>query len=110
MRIVGKTGGDAPVCIKDYASPENVLAREEPIFEIARYNPVPVRMIIDRDGRVRHIHCLSAFPEQVKAISDALAHWRFKPHVVHGEPVEVETGIMFGREPRLFPTASNTQQ
>jgi hypothetical protein len=58
-----------------------------------------VRVIIDKEGRVKHIHFLSAFPDQAKAISDALEQWRFKPYLRAGKPVEVETGLMFGRRP-----------
>ncbi len=93
----GTGGGDVPVCIKDYASADNVIRREQPILTEARYNPIPVRIIIDREGRVKHIHFLRAFPDQAKTITDALLQWRFKPHLVDGKPVEVETGILFGR-------------
>ena len=95
------TGGDGvPVCIKDYASDETVIDRVDPVFSQPRFNPVPVRIIIDKRGRVKHIHFLSAFPDQRQAISDALNQWRFRPHLRHGRPVEVETGIMFGHAPR----------
>jgi len=98
--ISGRGGGDVPVCIKDHAS-ENVLERVDPVFTERRFNPVPVRIIIDREGKVKHIHFLSAFPDQAKAITDALSQWRFRPYLHDGKPVEVETGIMFGRAPRL---------
>ncbi len=98
--IAGTGGGDAPVCIKDYASDENVIEREEPVFSERRFNPVPVRIIIDKEGKVKHIHFLSAFPEQAKAISDALSQWRFRPYLQGGKSVEVETGILFGHVPR----------
>lgn len=92
------TGGDAfPVCVKDYARKENVLARTDPILPESRGNPVPVRIIIDKNGKVKHVHLLSAFPEQAKAITDALSEWRFKPYFENGHAVEVETGIVFGR-------------
>lgn len=95
-------GGDAaPVCIKDYASRENVIERVDPHFIQHRYNPVPVRIIIGKDGKVKHIHFLSAFPDQAQAATDALAHWKFKPYLRDGKPVEVETGILFGRSPYL---------
>jgi hypothetical protein len=93
----GKGGSDFPVCVKDYATGKNVLSKVEPVLSETKYNPVPVRIIIDKQGRVKHIHFLSAFESQTKAISDALGQWRFKPYVVGGQPVEVETGIMFGR-------------
>ena len=92
----GQGGGEFPICIKDYANDENVIERVEPVFTVRRFNAVPVRIIIDKQGKVKHIHCLSAFPEQQKAIYDALAKWRFRPYFRDGKPVEVETGIMFG--------------
>jgi Gram-negative bacterial TonB protein C-terminal len=100
---LGTGGGASPVCIKDYARPANMTARVDPIFTERHANPVPVRLIIDKDGKVKHIHFLSAFPGQAKAVSDALAQWRFNPYMQDGHPVEVETGIMFGRAPP--PTA-----
>jgi hypothetical protein len=103
----GTGGGEAPLCIKDYASADNILERVEPLPTEPRYNTIPVRIIIDRQGRVRHIHFLRAFPDQAKAITDALLQWRFKPHLLDGRPVEVETGIVFGRKtPAVAPAAS----
>jgi hypothetical protein len=98
--ISGNGGGDVPVCIKDYATSENVIERVEPVFAERRFNPVPVRIIIDKEGKVRRTHFLSAFPDQAKAINDALGEWRFRPYLRGGNPVEVETGILFGRAPR----------
>jgi hypothetical protein len=99
--ISGRGGGDVPVCIKDYAGGENVMERVDPVFAERRFNPVPVRIIIDKEGKVKHIHFLSAFPDQAKVITNALFQWRFRPYLRDGKPVEVETGIMFGRAPRL---------
>jgi hypothetical protein len=93
----GTGGGDVPVCVKDYAKDENVITRVDPIFTEHRFNPVPVRLIIDKEGKVKHIHFLSAFPDQAKVITDALGQWKFKPYRRDGHPVEVETGILFGR-------------
>jgi hypothetical protein len=103
----GTGGAGAPLCIKDYASADNILERVEPLPTEPRYNTIPVRIIIDRQGKVRHIHFLRAFPDQAKAITDALLRWRFKPHLLDGKPVEVETGIVFGRKtPAVAPAAS----
>jgi Gram-negative bacterial TonB protein C-terminal len=96
----GTGGGDAPVCIKDYARGENVVEREDPILAERTFNPVPVRIIIDKEGKIKHIHFLSAFPSQAKSITDALQQWRFKPYLRDGKPVEVETGIRFGYSPQ----------
>jgi hypothetical protein len=88
---------EQPVCIKSFASPQNMLTREEPEFRDSKFNPIPVRIIVGTDGRVRHVHFLSSFPEQAQSIMSALSQWQFKPYLVNGRPVEVETGIMFGR-------------
>jgi len=102
----GSGGGRFPVCVKDYAQKENVLARVDPVFPEPRGNPVPVRIIIDEKGKVKHVHLLSAFPEQAKAITDALLQWRFKPYFENGQPVEVETGILFGSASRPAGTST----
>ncbi len=103
----GTGGGDVPLCIKDYASGDHVIARVDPVFTEHRFNAVPVRIIIDKEGKVRHIHFLSAFPDQTKAITDAFKQWEFKPYLRDRHPVEVETGIMFGRGAR--PATPATQ-
>lgn len=107
----GTGGGGVPTCIKDYASDDNVIEREDPIFTERTFNPVPVRIVIDKEGRIKHIHFLSAFPSQARVISEALARWRFRPYLRDGQPVEVETGIMFGRPPRvLAPEVSGVSE
>jgi hypothetical protein len=99
-------GSGSPVCVKGYANGENVLQRVEPTFSAHKFNPVPVRFTIDRYGKVKHVHVISAFPDQTKAIIDALLQWEFKPYKVNGQPVEVETGIMFGMAPQQLRKAS----
>ncbi|HEY6969715.1 MAG TPA: energy transducer TonB [Candidatus Angelobacter sp.] len=103
----GTGGGSVPVCIKDYVSSDNVLERIDPVFTVRRFNSVPVRIIIDKAGRVKHIHILSAFPEQQKAIYDALTKWKFRPYERDGQRVEVETGIMFGAKPPRVATTES---
>jgi hypothetical protein len=93
----GTGGGNAPVCIKDYANDQNLITRVDPIFTEHRSNAVPVRIIIDKAGKVKHVHFLSAFPDQAKAVTEALKQWKFKPYLKDRQAVEVETGIMFGR-------------
>jgi hypothetical protein len=89
-----RVGGDAPACVPDYAR-EHAVENPTPHFT-NRYNTIPVRVIVDAAGKVRHVHVLSAFPEQSDPILRALREWRFEPYVVGGRAVEVETGIVFG--------------
>ncbi|MGA2351368.1 MAG: energy transducer TonB [Terracidiphilus sp.] len=102
-------GDTVPVCIKDYAREENLIARVDPVFTERHFNPVPVRIVIGKEGTVKHIHLLSAFPDQERAVKDALGQWKFKPYLLNGKPVEVETGIMFGRAPLQTLTAKDSQ-
>lgn len=98
---------NAPVCVKNYASGENILLKVDPVLTDRKFNPIPVRIVIDRYGKVKHVHVISAFPDQAKIITDALLQWEFKPYKQNGEPVELETGIMFGRAPAQMKTATS---
>ncbi len=107
-----EAGGEFPVCIKDYANDENLISRVDPIFTEHHFNPIPVRIIIDKEGKVKHIHFLSAFPDQAKIITDALGQWKFKPYRQGGKTLEVETGILFGKalsSPRRRSASGTTE-
>ena len=104
----GKGGGEVPLCIQDYASGDNVTYKIDPVLTDRKFNAIPVRVIIDKYGKVRHVHVISAFPEQATKITDALLQWRFKPYVNNGQPAEVETGLMLGHSPaRRKPQATS---
>jgi hypothetical protein len=90
----------APLCVTDYAVPANTITRVVPTFAAHRFNAIPVRIIIDKQGRVKHVHVISAFAEQSAALIEALMKWRFKPYLKNGRPIEIETGIMFGQAPQ----------
>jgi hypothetical protein len=87
---------DDPKCIIDYATSETVIEKVAPHLGAHRFNTIPVRIIIDREGRVKHIHLLAAFSDQSAAIIAALRQWRLKPYLRDGNPTEVETGLVFG--------------
>jgi len=95
------SGGEAvkSLCASRTMRATKRMQRVDPVFGERRFNPAPVRIIIDKQGKVKHVHFLSAFPDQVKH-TDALFQWHFRPYLRDGKPVEVETGIMFGRAPR----------
>jgi hypothetical protein len=90
----------APACVNDYASGDSVIAKTDPYFSAHRFNTIPVRLLIDTKGNVKHVHLLTAFPEQSHAIIAALRTWRFKPYRVNGKAMPIETGIVFGT-PRM---------
>lgn len=110
--VSGTGGDDVPVCIKDYASSKNLIHKVDPVITDRKFNPIPVRIIISKTGKVKHIHFLSAWPQQAEIITNALFQWEFKPCLQNGEPVEVETGIMFGQVPpfQVKPTTKQAAQ
>jgi TonB family protein len=97
--LPSEAGTDAapsvPLCVKDYAVPENLLQRVEPVAVGAKFTSIPVRIVIDRSGSVDNVHVIHASDEQRRSIEDALRQWKFKPPRVDGKPVEIETGLMF---------------
>jgi hypothetical protein len=86
----------APPCLNDYASADNIIQKTDPLFSTHRFNTIPVRVLIDATGRVKHIHLLSAFSDQSQPIIAALRTWRFKPYRVNGKATAIETGMVFG--------------
>jgi hypothetical protein len=93
---IAKTGGgEFPLCVKGYASGANLIHYVEPAQVGPKFTRVPVRIIIDKQGKIKHIHVINAFPDQAKSVIEALAQWTFKPYIQDGQPESVETGILF---------------
>jgi hypothetical protein len=86
-------GRDPPVCIRNYATGDQLI-RKVALTDIAPSPmPIPARIIIGSDGAVRHVHVIRATDAQRKGIEQALRQWTFKPHTSNGRAVEVETGL-----------------
>ena len=49
--------------------------------------------LISKDGRITSLDALNGDPLLVKAALDAVRQWRYRPTLLNGEPVEVETSI-----------------
>jgi TonB family protein len=84
-----------PLCIKDYAVPENLLRRVEPAAAGPRFASIPVRFVVDKEGKVKDIHVIHGSDEQRKSVENALRQWAFKPPRVNGRAAEIETGLVF---------------
>jgi protein TonB len=54
---------------------------------------VVLRAIINRDGAIENLQALSGHPLLVPAALNAVRQWRYRPYVLNGEPVEVETEV-----------------
>lgn len=89
-----KFADDGPLCVPDYAPA--AVYKVDPVITDRRFNSIPARIVIGKDGRVEHVHVISAFPDQAAVIKDAVLQWRFRPYLQNGQPVRVETGVLFG--------------
>lgn len=54
---------------------------------------VRLHAIIAKDGKIQSLTVVSGHPVLVAAARDAVMQWRYRPYLLNGEPVEVETFI-----------------
>jgi periplasmic protein TonB len=54
---------------------------------------VVLMAVIDKDGSVKDVRVESGLPILAQAAIDAVRQWRYKPYLVEGEPVEVDSRI-----------------
>ena len=52
---------------------------------------VELRAIIARDGSIQQVQIVSGNPVLAHAAMEAVRQWRFRPTLLNGEPVEVDT-------------------
>jgi TonB family protein len=77
---------------------------------------VVLRAIIDADGTVQHLDVLSGPAELQQSAMDAVKQWVYKPYLLNGEPVSVQTTITInyslGQQqiPPPPPQAGNTSE
>ena len=63
MRRPHPDGRTPPACVKGYDTAENTLSKVDPVLVGPRFLTVPVRIIIGTDGRIKHTHVHSRFPD-----------------------------------------------
>lgn len=54
---------------------------------------VVLAALIDTQGRVTQLHAVSGHPFLIPAAIDAVRQWRYKPYILNGSAVEVETQV-----------------
>ncbi len=75
-----------------------LLSRIEPRYPpMARatrtQGEVVMAAMIGRDGRIEGLRVVSGHPMLVQAALDAVSQWRYRPYMLNGQPVEVDTTI-----------------
>ena len=65
-----------------------------PIAKTARVQGnVVLQAEISKEGTIQNLRVLSGPPLLIQSALDAVKQWRYRPYVLNGEPVEVETTI-----------------
>jgi protein TonB len=54
---------------------------------------VVLHAVISKDGSIQELQYISGPPMLMKPAMDAVKQWRYKPYLLNGDPVEVETTI-----------------
>jgi len=65
-----------------------------PIARAARVQgTVVLQAIISKDGYITNLHVISGPPMLQQAAMDAVKEWRYRPYLLLGQPVEVQTTV-----------------
>ena len=108
--VIGGIISSTPTAIPKVATPQRVrvsagvtqglkIKNVNPTYpqmaKIARVQgPVVLAAVIGKDGTIQNLHVLStASPLLNQAAIDAVKEWRYRPYILNGEPVEVDTQI-----------------
>ena len=65
----------------------------QPARQAGVQGEVILQAVIGKDGRIQNLRVISGNPWLAKAARDAVIQWRYRPYLLDGEPVEVETQI-----------------
>jgi len=107
--IVSSTSSLAPVAKLGPVTPQRVrisqcvtkglcIHKVEPSYpQLARaarvQGEVVLNAIIDLNGQITNLQLVSGHPMLVPAAIEAVKQWRYRPYLLNGTPVEVETTI-----------------
>jgi len=87
-----------PIRISQGVTQGMLIHRVEPTYPpLARQarieGQVLLKAIIAKDGSIKELALVSGHPMLAPAAIEAVKEWRFRPFLLNGEPVEVETSV-----------------
>jgi protein TonB len=107
--VIGGIISSTPVAVPKVAAPQRVrvsagvtsglLVRKvnpvyPPLARQARISgTVVLRAVISKDGSIENLSLVSGHPMLAPAAIDAVKQWKYKPYLLNGEPVEVDTEV-----------------
>jgi len=107
--VIGSVLSSTPVAVPHIATPQRVrvssgvvsglLLRKvqpnyPPLARQARIQGVVVLQAqISKEGNIQNLQLISGHPMLAPAAIEAVKQWKYKPYLLNGEPVEVETQV-----------------
>ena len=109
--VIGGIISSTPVAIPKAVTPQRVrvsqgviqgmiIHRVQPAYPpLARQariqGAVVLQAEIGKDGSIQNLRLISGHPMLAPSAIEAIKQWRYKPYILNGEPVEVDTTITF---------------
>src|ERR1700726_2719313 len=107
--VIGGIISSTPVAVPKVATPQRVrvsagvtsgllVKKVQPVYPpLARQariqGTVLLRAQIGKDGSIQNLQLVSGHPMLVQSALDAVKQWKYKPYLLNGEPVEVDTEV-----------------
>jgi periplasmic protein TonB len=107
--VIGGVLGSVPTAVPKMEAPQRVrvsggVVQGLLVHQVKPEYPPPARTahiegqvvlhaVIGKDGGVKQVQVLSGHPMLASAAQNAVKQWRYRPYVLNGQPVEVDTTI-----------------
>jgi periplasmic protein TonB len=107
--VIGGIINSTPIAVPKVATPQRVRVSQgvtqglllrkiqpnyPPLARQARIQgSVLLQAEISKDGSIQNLRLISGHPMLAPAAIEAVKQWKYKPYILNGEPVEVETQI-----------------
>jgi protein TonB len=107
--VIGSVLSATPVAVPKMATPQRVrvssgvssgllIRKVSPTYPpLARQARIQGTVIlqaqISKDGSIQNLQLISGHPMLAPAAIEAVKQWKYKPYLLNGEPVEVETQV-----------------
>jgi len=108
--VIGGIISSTPVAVPKVAAPQRVrvsqgvsqgllIRKVNPVYPpLARQarisGTVVLRAVISKDGSIENLALVSGHPMLAPAAIDAVKQWKYRPYLLNGEPVEVDTEVL----------------
>jgi protein TonB len=73
---------------------QRIIPRYPPIAQASHtQGTIVLQAVISKNGTIENLRVVSGSPMLQQAALDAVAQWRYRPYLLNGQPVDVETTI-----------------